>query len=211
MRRERMKNPKCLGQDFPDTSSAKSAHLTGLKMRRITRAVSFDHLVGATKQWERYGQTERPCGLQVDDQFDLDCLLDRHLRRLFALENSARINSLLAVSVCKAWSIAHQPAGRSELPKMKDRRKRMAGRKYDKLLSSRIEECVGSDEECACSPPNQACEGGIDVAWTARLKDFNLSPECASRSLQVLQLLSCLWVVWIYDDRHNCDVWHQLM
>ena len=40
MRRERMKNPKCLGGDFPDTFSAKSAHLTGLKIRRITRAGS---------------------------------------------------------------------------------------------------------------------------------------------------------------------------
>ena len=35
-----MKNPKCLGGDFPDTFSAKSAHLTGLKIRRITRAGS---------------------------------------------------------------------------------------------------------------------------------------------------------------------------
>src|SRR5262245_60110488 len=33
-------NPKCLGRDFPDTSSARSAHLTGFKMRRITRAAS---------------------------------------------------------------------------------------------------------------------------------------------------------------------------
>ena len=35
-RRERMRNPKCLGGDFPDTFSARSAHLTGLKIRRIT-------------------------------------------------------------------------------------------------------------------------------------------------------------------------------
>jgi len=35
-------NPKCLGKDFPDTFGARSAHLTGLKMRRITRAVSFN-------------------------------------------------------------------------------------------------------------------------------------------------------------------------
>jgi hypothetical protein len=37
--------------------------------------------------------------VQVDDEFDLDSLLDQHLRRLFAPENSARIDSLLAVSV----------------------------------------------------------------------------------------------------------------
>src|SRR5262245_6090125 len=37
-----MTNRKCLGRNVPDTFDAKSAHLTGLKMRRITRAVSFD-------------------------------------------------------------------------------------------------------------------------------------------------------------------------
>jgi hypothetical protein len=42
MRRERMTNPKCLGGSFPDTFNAKSADSTGLKMNRITRAVSFD-------------------------------------------------------------------------------------------------------------------------------------------------------------------------
>ena len=47
MGRERRMNPKCLGGPVPDTFSARSAHLTGLKMRRITRAGSFNQLVGA--------------------------------------------------------------------------------------------------------------------------------------------------------------------
>ena len=37
-----MTNPKCLGGNVPDTFSARSAHLTGLKMRRITR-VELQH------------------------------------------------------------------------------------------------------------------------------------------------------------------------
>ena len=36
------RNPKCLGRSVPDTFSARSAHLAGLKMRGITRAVSLD-------------------------------------------------------------------------------------------------------------------------------------------------------------------------
>src|SRR5262249_58701804 len=44
VRRERMTNRKCLGRNVPDTFDAKSAHLTGLKMRRITRAVSIDRI-----------------------------------------------------------------------------------------------------------------------------------------------------------------------
>src|SRR5215472_14128673 len=39
-RRERMTNPKCQTRPGFDTFSAKSADLTGLKMRRITRAAS---------------------------------------------------------------------------------------------------------------------------------------------------------------------------
>jgi hypothetical protein len=38
MKRERMTNPKCQTRPGFDTFSAKSADLTGLKMRRITRA-----------------------------------------------------------------------------------------------------------------------------------------------------------------------------
>src|SRR5262245_44847184 len=67
-----------------------------------TRASSLDHLVGASEQRQRNVKAECLCGLHVDDEFDLDCLLDWHLRRLLAFENTARINSLLAVRVCKA-------------------------------------------------------------------------------------------------------------
>jgi len=53
--RERRMNPKCLGGTVPDTFDAKSADSTGLKMIRITRAASFDHLVGAREQSRRHG------------------------------------------------------------------------------------------------------------------------------------------------------------
>src|SRR5215469_7423038 len=43
-------NSKWLGENFPATFDAKSADLTGLKMRRITRGASFDHLVGTSEQ-----------------------------------------------------------------------------------------------------------------------------------------------------------------
>src|SRR5262249_61049374 len=39
-------NPKCLGGSVPDTFDARSADLTGLKMRRITRG-EFITLLGA--------------------------------------------------------------------------------------------------------------------------------------------------------------------
>ena len=47
----------------------------------------FDHLVGATLHRLRHGNAERLGGLEVDDQFDFRCLLDRQVRRLVAIEN----------------------------------------------------------------------------------------------------------------------------
>src|SRR5262249_32193047 len=48
-----MTNPKCQTRPGFDTFSAKSADLTGLKMRRITRAASsFDHLDDPQSLWQ---------------------------------------------------------------------------------------------------------------------------------------------------------------
>jgi len=49
-RRERMMNPKCQTRPGFDTLSARSADLTGLKMRRITRR-EFISLLGAAAAW----------------------------------------------------------------------------------------------------------------------------------------------------------------
>src|SRR5262245_42503688 len=47
MKPERITNTKCQTRPVFDTFSARSADSTGLKMIRITRGASFDHLVGA--------------------------------------------------------------------------------------------------------------------------------------------------------------------
>ena len=94
MKRERMTNPKCLGGTIPDTFSARSADLTGLKMRRITRAVSFDHLVGAGEQRNWDLQPERLGGLEIDHQLVLGRSLNRQIGRLFALSGYDRYTPL---------------------------------------------------------------------------------------------------------------------
>jgi hypothetical protein len=46
----------------------------------------FDHLVGATEQREREGDSERFCGFQVQDQLNFGNLLDRQVGRFLTLE-----------------------------------------------------------------------------------------------------------------------------
>ena len=76
MKRERRMNRKCQTRPGFDTFSAKSADLTGLKMRRITSAASFDHLVGDQEEVTTDRQPQLSCSLQIDDQFEARWLVD---------------------------------------------------------------------------------------------------------------------------------------
>ena len=49
-------------------------------MHRSNYVPSLDHLAGAAEQREGNGQTERLCGLEVEDQLDLGHLLHRQVR-----------------------------------------------------------------------------------------------------------------------------------
>jgi hypothetical protein len=58
-----------------------------------TRRGLFDHLVGAPDQRVGNVDAERLAGLQVDDQFDLGCLLDRQVGGFVAFENPTGIDA----------------------------------------------------------------------------------------------------------------------
>src|SRR6516165_1268811 len=122
-------NPKCLGGSVPDTFDAKSAHLTGLKMIRITRAASFDHLVGAGKKRRRDFDAQTLGGLQIDDQFEFRRQRDWQVGWLLALENPAGVDTNLSIGLREAPTVAHQAAGRDELTQRVNSRQRIARRR----------------------------------------------------------------------------------
>ena len=65
-------NLKWLGENFPATFDAKSADLTGLKMRRITRGASFDHLVARPAGHESGRGAVAPPALPTESIAHLD-------------------------------------------------------------------------------------------------------------------------------------------
>src|SRR6516165_12413656 len=86
-------NPKCLGGPIPDTFRAKSPHLMGLKMRRITRAASFDHLVGEQLQRVGHLDAEQSRRLRVDDKLEFARLQDRQFGWLCTFEDLPRVDA----------------------------------------------------------------------------------------------------------------------
>src|SRR5215831_6418101 len=80
-------NSKWLGENFPATFDARSADLTGLKMRRITRDASFDYLVGAGEHSRWHFEAERLGSLEINDQLVLSRRLHRQVGRLLSLED----------------------------------------------------------------------------------------------------------------------------
>src|SRR5262249_42004741 len=86
-------NPKCQTRPGFDIFSVKSADLTGLKMRRITRGGSFDHLVGEGDEYWRHGEAQPLCGLEVDYKLQLGGLQDRQIGGPFTPENPSHIKA----------------------------------------------------------------------------------------------------------------------
>src|SRR6516225_645777 len=121
-----MMNPKCQTRPGFDTFSAKSAHLMGLKMRRITRAVSssrsFDDLVGDGNQFAWNLEAKRLGGLEVDGQFELRWLLNGKIGRLGSLEDAIDIRSRTPEIVEGIRSIRHQATSRDAYPVGEDGR-----------------------------------------------------------------------------------------
>src|SRR5262245_27510699 len=180
-----MTNPKCLGRAFPDTFSARSAHLTGLKMRRITRAASLDHLVGSGEQLIRHREAEHPRGPGVDDQLELGRLHDRQIRRLRALEDAAGIDADLTKRIRNVGSVAHQPADFGKLTRGICRGERVARRQVDQLGTSVSKKNGEADEYGVWPVAHKSCEGRIDLTAGAGVEYLDLQRHGVSSGFGV--------------------------
>src|SRR5215217_8735796 len=78
--------------------------------QREVLAVSFDHLVGALLKMQRHFESERFGGPEVEHQLELRRLYDRQVARFGALENSASVDTCLAIRIRQAGPVADQAA-----------------------------------------------------------------------------------------------------
>src|SRR6516162_3096078 len=138
------------------------------------KGLLFDHLIGAPNQRRWNGETERLCGLEVDDQLDFRGLNDRQLRRPFAFEDTAGVDADLAERFCKTAAVTHQASARRKRTILVDCGHLIASSERGKLFAESIKYWISTNDERACAQFAQSRECHVEVAFGAGAKDMKL-------------------------------------
>src|SRR5215472_4628440 len=123
---------------------------------------SFDDLVGKREQLGRNFDAQCLCGGEVDDQIESSPEIDRQVAGLFALENSADVDTGAAISIRLTWSVADQTASLSVLALIIHCRHGMPGRERRELPALADEKYTAADEQPAGARLHDFCEGGME-------------------------------------------------
>src|SRR5687768_7505120 len=109
-------------------------------------ASSFDHLVGEQSYCVGNRQSERLCGLEIDQQLESARLHDRKIPGLRTLENARCIDTGLTVHVPNVRAVADQAASDDIIPLRVHRRNTQTGRQSDYVLAPVHKEGISTDE-----------------------------------------------------------------
>src|SRR5262245_53865414 len=116
-------------------------------MSRITRAVSFNDLVGEDVKLRRYGDSERLRCLAVDYEVEPRGLLDRQIAAVGAFENLVHERSRATEEVREVLTVAHQPAGLRVFALGEHRWQAVPQRQVCDLAPLREENRIGGGDE----------------------------------------------------------------
>src|SRR5262245_33165902 len=175
-----VKNTRRSISPFPATWPARAMAASAMRRFMIVPAQEvslLDHLVSAAEQRDRERKSHRPCGLHVDDQLDLHCLLDWTIGRLGSLENPTGIDADETIGVSENRAVAHQATGRGKIAPLVDRRHRMACGEPDDLVGPAIEEWIALDEQRPSLLLGDGRECIVKFGFAAGLDDEKLLPR----------------------------------
>src|SRR5215510_2329195 len=164
---------------------------------------SFDDLVGAGEQRGWDGDAERLRGLEIDNQFNRGGPLNRHVGRLLALENAARVDTEQTELIRTTASVAHQAAGSGEPASWVDRWHRVAERQYGELFPAADEQSIGANHKPACVQLGRSCKDRFKVVFRAGTQDMELEPEDAGPRLEVSRLGINKWTGRVDEERND--------
>src|SRR5439155_11109539 len=109
----------------------------------VTYLASVDHFVGDREQLRRYREAECPGSFHIDDQLEDGRLEDRQVGGLFTLQNTADVDTGLAISVRDTRSIAHQATGDRGCARFVGGRDRALRRSGHQEVSPAVQERAG--------------------------------------------------------------------
>src|SRR5262245_2593096 len=154
------------------------------------RVGSFDDLVGAGEQGRRDFQSERFGNLEVDQELELCCLVDRQVGCVFALEDSGGVKSGAAIGVCNVVAITHQSTLRDPFAAEANVRDRFVRHQGDDLLTTNRKEWIGSDNKRVDAMLPERGESDVDLVGGTGIENKQLPAEVTRRLLGVRQRCS---------------------
>src|SRR5215510_647043 len=96
--------------------------------QKATSGGLLDHVVGEQLHRDRHRESERLCGLKIDDELKLCRPDDGKIDRLRTSEDPASVDANLPIGILEIGAVAHQATGLDEFLPLVNCRNRMPRR-----------------------------------------------------------------------------------
>src|SRR6516225_27336 len=183
-----LRNPTTGRLCAASAASGPGGTLSRHQPERWTRAVSFDHLVGAQQDPGRNRHPERLGGFEIDYCLECGRLLHRQISELFPLENAPDVGTDLTIGSAQARAVADQAAGDDKFAPSKHCRYRMARGQQYKLIAPAGKKLVGLHEQPADPLVDDRCERSVKLAISGDVEDAHALTELVDGGLYIAHL-----------------------